>query len=372
MKVTPAKSDAPDEDATQTYTPLTGKKYLSVLALRTEMRAAAADGDLLDGPAAGGARLACAVVDAEVLLMAAVAARTVAVVAEGRAAVGEAVAEDALDGRCELLALCLGQAAGLVARMDPCEKQGLVGVDVAEPRDAALVKQEGLDRLFPAADGLREVRRRERVRQGLRPERLEARHGDLFACGKAVDAAEGAHVGKDERTAAREVKDHSRVGVALLAGRVVDEAARHAQVEDDGAAILQVEQQVLAAAPHAFHALARDERLERLGLRIFQLARQQDVGAGDRAVRQLLIEILADDLHLGQLWHRNPSSHFASAQLRPQWMSIESGTESSTTCSIDSRRMACTTSSSLSTTSSTSSSWTCSRMRLLTPASLSL
>lgn len=343
-----------------------------MLTIRTEMRAAAADGDLLDGPAAGGARLACAVVDAEVLLMVAVAALAIAVVAEGRAAVGKAVTEDALDGRCKILALCLCQAASLATWMDPCEEQGLIGVDVAEPRNAPLVEQEGLDRLFPAADGLRKVRRREIIGQGLRPERLEARHGDFLACGKAVDAAEGPHVGEDERAAAREVEDHARVGVALLAGRVVDEAARHAQVEDDGAAILQVEQQVLAAAAHAFHALACDERLERLGFRVLQLARQQDVGAGDRAVRQLLIEILADDLHLGQLWHRNPSSHFASAQFRPQWMSIESGTESSTTCSIDSRRMACTTSSSLSTTSSTSSSWTCSRMRLLTPASLSL
>lgn len=95
------------------------------------------------------------------------------------------------------------------------------------------------------------------------------------------------------------MEDHARVGVALLAGRVVDEAARHAQVEDDGAAVLQVEQQVLAAAPHALHALACDERLERLGLRVLQLARQQDVGAGNRAARQLLIEVLADDLHLG-------------------------------------------------------------------------
>lgn len=119
------------------------------------MRAAAADGDLLDGSAAGGARLACAVVDAEVLLMVAVAALAVAVVAEGRAAVGEAVTEDALDGRCELLALCLCQAAGLAARIDPGKEQGLVGIDVAEPRDAALVEQERLDRLLPAADGLR-------------------------------------------------------------------------------------------------------------------------------------------------------------------------------------------------------------------------
>ena len=68
-----------------------------MLTIRTEMRASAADGDLLDGSAAGGARLTCAVVDAEVLLMVAVAALAVAVVSEGRAAVGEAVAEDVLE-----------------------------------------------------------------------------------------------------------------------------------------------------------------------------------------------------------------------------------------------------------------------------------
>lgn len=122
------------------------------------MRAPAADGDLLDRPAAGGARLALAVVDVEVLLMVAGFARAVAVVAEGRAAVGDAIAQDLPDGFCQAPALCCAQAARSAARVDPCEEQGFVGVDVAEPGDAALIEQEGLDGLLSAFEGGGEIR----------------------------------------------------------------------------------------------------------------------------------------------------------------------------------------------------------------------
>lgn len=135
MKVSPAKS------------------FSLALTIRTEMRASAADGDLLDRPAAGGARLALAVVDIEVFLMVAGFARAVAVVAEGRAAVFEAIAQDLPDGFCQAPALLRAQAARRAARVNPCEEQGFVGVDVTEPGDAALIEQEGLDGLLSALEG---------------------------------------------------------------------------------------------------------------------------------------------------------------------------------------------------------------------------
>lgn len=129
-----------------------------MLAVRAEMCSPAADGDLLDGLATDGTRLALAVVDEEVLLMVAAAARAIAVVAEGRAAVSNSVGQDVLDGRYEYPALPLRQAAGHAARVYPREEQGFVGVDVAEPGDAALIEQEGLDGLPPALDGGGEIR----------------------------------------------------------------------------------------------------------------------------------------------------------------------------------------------------------------------
>ena len=118
----------------------------------------AADGGLLDRPATDGARLALAVVNKEVLLMVTGFARAIAVVAEGRAAVFEPIAQDLPDGFCQAPALLRAQAARRAARVNPREEQGFVGVDVAEPSDAALIEQEGLDGLLSAFEGGGEIR----------------------------------------------------------------------------------------------------------------------------------------------------------------------------------------------------------------------
>ena len=85
-------------------------------------------------------------------------ARAVAVVAEGRAAVCNAFAQDLPDGFCQASALLRAQPARRAARVNPCEKQGFIGVDVAEPGDAALIEQEGFDGLLPALEGGGEIR----------------------------------------------------------------------------------------------------------------------------------------------------------------------------------------------------------------------
>ena len=80
--------------------------------------------------------------------------------------------------------------------------------------------------------------------------------------------------------------------------RLVDEAARHAQVEDEMGALLQMNEQVFAAARHSLDALAADEDAEGLWIRVLQLARQQDSDIINRAAREILIEIPTDDLDL--------------------------------------------------------------------------
>ena len=87
-------------------------------------------------------------------------------------------------------------------------------------------------------------------------------------------------------------------GLRRCALRLVDEAARHAQVEDEMGALLQGEQQVFAAARHSLDALAADEDTEGLWIRVRQLARQQDSDIINRAAREILIEIPTDDLDL--------------------------------------------------------------------------
>ena len=80
--------------------------------------------------------------------------------------------------------------------------------------------------------------------------------------------------------------------------RLVDEAARHAQVEDEMGALLQMNEQVFAAARHSLNALAPDEDTEVLWIRVLQLARQHDGDRLDHAAAQRVIEIPADDLNL--------------------------------------------------------------------------
>lgn len=87
-------------------------------------------------------------------------------------------------------------------------------------------------------------------------------------------------------------------GLRHCALRLVDEAARHAQVEDEMGALLQMDEQVFAAARHSLDALAADEDTEGLWIWVLQLARQQDSDIINRAAREILIEIPTDDLDL--------------------------------------------------------------------------
>jgi hypothetical protein len=67
---------------------------------------------------------------------------------------------------------CLAQrqAAGGTQRMDPGSEQGLVGVDVADARNPALVEQHRLDRRSAPPQLLAQMLRRELLGEGLEAE----------------------------------------------------------------------------------------------------------------------------------------------------------------------------------------------------------
>src|SRR3990172_9831726 len=116
------------------------------LTLRTEVGAAAADLDALDGRAAGVAGLAGAAEDLDVHLHAALFAARVLVVAERGAAALDAEEEDAAHSGVQRLDLGQGEAGAEAARVDAGLETGLVGVDVADAGDAPLVEDYGLYR----------------------------------------------------------------------------------------------------------------------------------------------------------------------------------------------------------------------------------
>src|SRR5689334_1853395 len=110
--------------------------------MRAEVRAAAADDDLLNRPAAVRARLTLPPVDEKLILERAPRAVDMPEVVD-RSALGlDPSRERRFDRIAQPLPLWPGEPPGLPQRVDPGAKQGFVGVDVADARDPALVEQE--------------------------------------------------------------------------------------------------------------------------------------------------------------------------------------------------------------------------------------
>ena len=159
-------------------------------------------------------------------------------------------------------------------RIDPAGESGcssrpvqrLVGVDVADPGDPRLVEQERLQRRRPArgdpADQLgREVRRRAaRPRAGRRGRASSSRGVEQRGVAEAARVGEPAARGR-RRARARPAGRPARSALALVEPRSIAEAptllaalgqqqvAGHPQVHDQRRAVVEAEQQVLAAPP---------------------------------------------------------------------------------------------------------------------------
>ncbi len=128
--------------------------WLATLAARAEEGRAPALHEAADARAAGGARLAFAVVDAPVAFVAAavVAALYVFRVNIHRRAVSDCFREDAEDGAMQAKGAEARERGGDGEGIDARDVQSLCGVDVAETRDPCLVEQ----RLFQSPTRARE------------------------------------------------------------------------------------------------------------------------------------------------------------------------------------------------------------------------
>ena len=145
------------------------------------------------------------------------------------------------------------ELAGRAERVDARAPERLVGVDVPEPRDRALVEQRALDRRAAPCEPLRQPRGGE-----ARPERLDAEPDAQVRIELAgleqPPRAEAAHVAVGEPAAVVERDRGPRVRVV---GRAVgEERAGHAQMREQRAAALEADDQVLAAPLDGGDALA--------------------------------------------------------------------------------------------------------------------
>src|SRR5437660_1554503 len=107
-----------------------------------DVGAAASDDDLADRRPATRARLALPPMHEEVILKGAARAIDVAEVVDRRALGLDPGCERLLDRLAQPLPLRPGEPPCLPQRVDPGAEQGLVGVDVPDAGDPALVEQE--------------------------------------------------------------------------------------------------------------------------------------------------------------------------------------------------------------------------------------
>src|SRR5262245_45385585 len=135
--------------------------------MRAEPRAAPARADLLDRVAAALTWLALPSVDLELVLHPARAAVRRAVVAKRRALALDAGPERGSNAAVKRPQLVLAQLAGRSQRVHPRTPERLIGVDVPDARQPALVEDHGLHRRPPVGESLGQAPRRERRRQRL-------------------------------------------------------------------------------------------------------------------------------------------------------------------------------------------------------------
>ena len=170
----------------------------------------------------------------------------------------ELVGGDAVDGR-------LGMDAGA--------EQGFVGIDVSNAGDGALVQQGGFDGHLAIAKGVAEGAPVKVVAQGFGSKIAD--DGGQLGFVQRPGSAEAADV--DEVQGRVSIQAQHQPGVRLDGvGRAQVDAAAHHQVQDEDA-VGETQQQVLAAAVDALHALADEAEFKLLD-------RQAKVSLGSRTV----------------------------------------------------------------------------------------
>jgi hypothetical protein len=262
--------------------------------------------------------------DAEAILERAAHAVDVAEVVDRRAARVDAVEQRREDRVAQRLVLRSRERTGGPQRVNPRAVQGLVGVDVADPRDAPLVEQEGLDR------GAAPPRERVQVRGGeTRVERLdaEASREELVERGgpeHELAGPEAPRVDDHEALAARpwRVRDpgpvcrggsrarggarpqlDSHAHMRGLGPRLAEHGPGHAQVLDEMDLVVEMPHEVLAAPRKALDPPPAQRVGQFMRLQRPRPARVQDLDGPQAPALHERRELASDRLDLGQLGH---------------------------------------------------------------------
>ena len=137
----------------------------------------------------------------------------------------------------------------------PRDVERLADIDVAEPRDDALIEQHRLDRRDPAGE-----RRRQHVGVEIGAERLGAERARRRASRRAArsrpDRASRSGADRRATAAARRRSRSARWSCAPKRLGIDPPAPRHAEMEDQRVAAIGVDQPIFGAPPQPGHARA--------------------------------------------------------------------------------------------------------------------
>src|ERR1035437_9482460 len=160
--------------------------------------------------------------------------------------------------------------------MNSGAEEGFIGINVAQSTEEALVQQQRLDAGLAALEGGGEILERDLQRLG--PEFCNPR-GEFLA---ELDAAELAAVVIEQDTAV-ERQD----GVGVLARRAIEqEAAGHAEMNDQVSAAIERYQDELSIAPDAGDSAAPDARRHGMRIAAAQHAPAAEFGGHNTAPHQ--------------------------------------------------------------------------------------
>ncbi len=186
--------------------------------------------------------------------------------------------------------------------VDSRPEERLVGIDISQTADEALVEDNGLDLAGAALQSFREPRRREPTLQRLTAKPL-LETSELVVV-HVDDAAELALIGETKIEAVRELdRQVFETQRRLLMGDRAQPAG-HPQVDDDGGVIVEVDDEVFGAPADTAYGAARDP-----GENVFDSVVREDAGKiADTQGADMLTDDLADQgasdgFDLGEFWH---------------------------------------------------------------------
>src|SRR5215470_14345993 len=263
-----------------------------------EARSGALD-DPADRPPAHTAGQACPVVHKVLALE--VPGRAVGPheVAQRATAGGQGIGERSPHRGSEPLAASEGEAVGCCPGVDPRAEQALVRVDVPHAGHESVVHQELLDGDAPSARRGVEAATGECARERLHPEMREERVARRVA-DVPEDGAEAPRIAKAHCDVA-DAEIEMIVGSRRLGGRNDPQAARHAEMEDQGS-LAAIEEEVLRAARDGANPFAAQDRIEIARHGPAQGAMAHD-HPGNLPPAQMRLQPEPGDFYFRKLWH---------------------------------------------------------------------